>query len=551
MICLVIEERVFYMWVTVKDVCDFPSLKEAELISGKNELSNIVRGAMVMEALDIEDWGKPGQLLLTSYFAFKDATKDSLDLFFSKAKNIGIAGFIFKKDRLVHEIPVDFVEKCSENHLPLIQVKREIGYDKIIDEILETIINRDAALLKSYYNNQQKFIQLMMSQASSHQILETLKTLIGVPVSLYEQNSKDIIGTDKKYNDFDIDDSDEVIEKHSMTITFLEQWVIYHYLEKKTKYKVLRVPVPNLGYEEYELLVHVEDKSINDHDLMAIANTVVALQTELVKEYALKQNSHSRLNEMASDLVHNRLANKEDIEETIHYLELDPKKLYRVLVFNFENKEKQPPVSVYSRFTDSLVNHFKTRFIDTVYITRKQKVIFIVSTEKLSLKEIKKKIEGLLNALLLNKDYEKYKVQVTISHNVTVYDLADGYTQAINTQKIMSLLEDSPRILSYQDTGLYQLFLETKTLDSLEHFIPFSIRDLSENKPELLETLFIFINKNQNYSETAESLFVHPKTVRYRINQLKEKYDIDFHNPEEMLRYSIAIRIMKVIQKQM
>src|SRR5690625_851990 len=111
----------------------------------------------------------------------------------------------------------------------------------------------------------------------------------------------------------------------------------------------------------------------------------------------------------------------------------------------------------------------------------------------------------------------------------------------------MRLLETAPRILSYQDTGLYQLFLETNTLASLEHFIPVSVREMKENKPELLETLFTFINKNQNYSETAQSLFVHPKTVRYRINQLKEQYAIDFQNPEEMLRYSIAIRILKVL----
>lgn len=535
------------MLITVKDVLAFDSMNQAELITGEEGLDQMVRGAMVMEALDIHEWGQEGQMLLTSYFAFKEATLDNLDAFFSQAKAIGIAGFIFKKNRLIHEIPAYFVEKCTAYQFPIIQVDKETRYETIINDILVSIINRDALLLKSYYTNQQHFVQLMMNQASSYRIIETLRTLIGQPVSLIEKSKDKIIGTEEAFHHFQVIENDEAVEKDFMNISYREQLVSYPLLSSLSPSKLLSFTVPSLGYEDYELLIHTQDSELKDTDLMAVVNTVAALQIELVKEYALKQNNHSRLNEMASDLIHNRLTSKEDVDETIHYLNLDSKKQYKVIVFTFENKLSKESSPVHSRLTDSLVYNFKSLFPDAVYITRTQKIIFIVNTDPLALTLFKEKMRDMLQLLLKNKEYEKITIQVAISLDVTVYDLPEGYRQAVDTQKIMSLLETAPPILSYQDTGLYQLFLETNTLASLEHFIPVSVRELKENKPELLETLFTFINKNQNYSETAQSLFVHPKTVRYRINQLREQYAIDFQNPEEMLRYSIAIRILKVL----
>lgn len=405
-------------------------------------------------------------------------------------------------------------------------------------------------MLQSYYDNHQKFIQLMMNQAGISKILETLNSMIHAPVSLIEKVDGEIIGTDESYHNYQITGKLEADRKEQMDLEYEQYCVSYTEHDTFKNSKLLVFPIPNLGYEEHELLIHGVERPMSDMDFMAVTNTIIAIQTELVKRYALRENNKSRLNEMVSDLVHGRLTNPDDIKEAVHNLKIDPKKMYRVIVFHFNNQDKDLSRSTINRFTDALVNLFDNTFNDLIYITRKQKVSLVVSTDKVSLNEVKKRIEMILEHLKANKFYRYFYSHITISNDVSLYNLSEGHRQAMNTQKIMDVWDNTSSIVSYQDLGLYQLLIETENLDSLERFIPETINDLHLNNPDLLNTLYVFINVNQNYSEASELLFVHPKTVRYRINRLKETYAIDFHNSEEMLRYSIAIRILKILPKR-
>ena len=123
---------VYSMHLKMKDILEFPSLKESQLLTGSKNLQLPVTDAIVMEALDIEAWGQKGQLLLTSYYAFEHATSQEVQSFFEKAKALGIVGFIFKTDRLVQEIPEDFISQCKKHSFPLIQISKQVTYPEVI-----------------------------------------------------------------------------------------------------------------------------------------------------------------------------------------------------------------------------------------------------------------------------------------------------------------------------------------------------------------------------------------------------------------------------------
>src|SRR5699024_9566884 len=133
-----------------------------------------------------------------------------------------------------------------------------------------------------------------------------------------------------------------------------------------------------------------------------------------------------------------------------------------------------------------------------------------------SLSDSKKKVQLMLDRMMKNALYQHFIHHTTFSNEVSVHDLAEGYRQATDTQKILQLTQNAPAIASYKDIGIYQIFVETDNLDDLNRFIPEQLWILKNENPELLETLRTFIDVNQNYSETAQRLFVHPKTVRYR-----------------------------------
>ncbi|CRH20098.1 hypothetical protein CM318V1_610021 [Carnobacterium maltaromaticum] len=53
----------------------------------------------------------------------------------------------------------------------------------------------------------------------------------------------------------------------------------------------------------------------------------------------------------------------------------------------------------------------------------------------------------------------------------------------------------------------------------------------------------IFLDENQNLKKTAEQLFVHYKTISYRLTKIKELTTINFADAEELLAIQMGLRI--------
>src|SRR5699024_9407262 len=114
---------------------------------------------------DIELWGRQGLLLLTGYHALVDFSPTELEQFLYLAKEIGIAGFAMRLHASMLTIPQSFIVSCEKHQIPLILIHHENSFEKITTEILEPILNRDAVLLKNYYQAHREFSGLMMKQS--------------------------------------------------------------------------------------------------------------------------------------------------------------------------------------------------------------------------------------------------------------------------------------------------------------------------------------------------------------------------------------------------
>lgn len=92
--------------MNVSDALLLPSFEGATVIAGRAGLDREVSTAMIVEAPDIESWGKSGQMLITSFYAFENLSADGLTFFFDKADELGIGAIDFKPERLLAEGPL-------------------------------------------------------------------------------------------------------------------------------------------------------------------------------------------------------------------------------------------------------------------------------------------------------------------------------------------------------------------------------------------------------------------------------------------------------------
>ena len=101
-------------------------------------------------------------------------------------------------------------------------------------------------------------------------------------------------------------------------------------------------------------------------------------------------------------------------------------------------------------------------------------------------------------------------------------------------------------MLSYDDLGIYKIFMNGDNLSHLGDFIPQKFQEFSRDYPELSHTLATYLDAGQNLSETAKRLFLHAKTIHYRIKKIQELLDFDFTDSEQVLQAQISFRLFKL-----
>jgi len=69
----------------------------------------------------------------------------------------------------------------------------------------------------------------------------------------------------------------------------------------------------------------------------------------------------------------------------------------------------------------------------------------------------------------------------------------------------------------------------------------------SEKNNELIKTLDIYLGYNSNANKTASDLFIHYKTVQYRINRIKEIMELDFEDKKYKLEIEMGLKILDIL----
>ncbi|MBP2625389.1 MAG: transcriptional regulator, PucR family [Firmicutes bacterium] len=535
--------------MNIKDILKMQSLYGTKLIAGKNGILNEIHGVNILEATDIANWGRSGEVILTSFFALQNLSDSDLDVFFEKLHNIGISAVIIKIDRLVTQIPNKIIELCDNYVIPLIQISKDVKYESIILEILGPIINKNMNLLNKYYEVHSELTSLAMKMPSMDEILYEFKKMILRDVSLINYIKGTEISTNPELCDVTVIGTSEVSTEKYVHFKYERKNVIYNGTNPKIIGKQIRVRIPHLVYDDYELVIHELLDQISSEDFMVIENGVKFLQMELLRNYIISQNLFQQKNNVISDLLNDRLYAEKDIDEVLESLNINKHKHYQVLLIKLHKKDEKKYIAenLMPQTLRQIRIKFKSIFKDIIFMEKLDIVVFILNFSDNQNSFNADSIEKTMNSLVENDLFKEFYYYVSISSKVEKLDIPKAHREVLDTQKVLMLFYNSNKILPYEELGIYKLFLDSNSLDDLKNFISPKIAKFRREYPLLFETLTSFLDINQNYILTSEKLFLHPQTVRYRIDKIKNVLGIDFANPEEILQIQIASRLFKLI----
>jgi hypothetical protein len=108
-------------------------------------------------------------------------------------------------------------------------------------------------------------------------------------------------------------------------------------------------------------------------------------------------------------------------------------------------------------------------------------------------------------------------------------------------------------LLSFEDTGAYRLLLPAISEDpaELQRFHEETVAPLvaydEQYETELVRTLESFLDADGNVAKTAEKLFTHRHTIRYRLDRVRELSGLDVSSTDGRERLSLGLKAMRVL----
>jgi len=143
---------------------------------------------------------------------------------------------------------------------------------------------------------------------------------------------------------------------------------------------------------------------------------------------------------------------------------------------------------------------------------------------------------------------------VTVARSRWTADVVDLYRAGKEAQLAANVGEAEGRtLISFEETGAYRLLLPAMSEDpgELERFYEETVAPLvaydEQYETDLLATVETFLENDGNVTPTAERLFTHRHTIRYRLERVRELSGHDIFSTEGRERLGLGLKAMRVL----
>jgi sugar diacid utilization regulator len=141
-----------------------------------------------------------------------------------------------------------------------------------------------------------------------------------------------------------------------------------------------------------------------------------------------------------------------------------------------------------------------------------------------------------------------------VAHDpVDLYRAAHEALLAANVAEARPAGEGQPAALAFEDTGAYRLLLPAMSEDpaELQRFYDETVAPLvaydEQYETDLVQTLETFLDADGNVAGTAQRLFTHRHTVRYRLERVRDLSGLDVSSTDGRERLGLGLKAMRVL----
>lgn len=550
------------MAYTVRKLLESEQFPKMKLLCGEKGLDLEVKGIRIIEIEDMERYLTGGEILITSFQVYLSCNDREVEQHFEDLVKSDISGFIVKKRKEYDPTGrrLSLLEKhCKKYEIPLVEISEDLHYWGIIRYVIMQVFDKATARLKYFKITHDNFNTFILTNNGScntaSDIIKFLSVMIENPVVLYYGNLNCMVSTNSDNSKLILSDE---IQPYKPNIITKFQYM------KQMKGSCVQYVVKFAILNEMEIYITIteENRELTELDYMAIENAIINLQYGFLSEFAQDEVKKKYQRDIVHNILNGLLSSKE-MTEAASQLGMKESDTYRVVDFHTITKNVQRKYTKEQlQEVGVIVGELMYLLPDALIYRNMDQIVMIQQVDsKQTELEYQKEMEEVEDVIQRSILYRKKDTdfQIGIGKSVEGYQrLKESYHEASRAIKYIDIIrlvtgDKNKSVVHYSNLGFFQIFGEIDDVTELERYIPETLKKLylydDEHKGELITTLQMYLRNNQSIKKTADAMFVHYRTISYRIEKIKQISGINFDNANEVLAVSNGLIIYKMLKE--
>ncbi len=302
------------------------------------------------------------------------------------------------------------------------------------------------------------------------------------------------------------------------------------------------------------ILILLSKQKMGEVDIAALEHACTVISLELVKEQAVLDTQQRLRGELVTKLFSGQM--NESIIHKAKNLNFDPNRSYIVAMINFKaNSPNQCGDSLIKRLLQVANHVFLENNPQGTAVRNENQIVVLMSfnphtASSTIVGQIKELAKSFRNEMVLKKIDTEISIGIGGVKQGLIY-VHKSFIEATNCLKFIDKYQFEDNVLSYTDLGVQRFILqnsEEELMDFVNEVLGALIDYENSRKGELLTTLFVYLEQNQNIRKTAEIIHVHINTLTYRLKRIEDILLINLSDSKQLFNIHLAINIYQYIK---
>ncbi|EPM6830534.1 PucR family transcriptional regulator [Enterococcus faecalis] len=533
------------------EVLALPRFSDLQLLSSHSNLTQPLESVEITETPDVADFIPKNVMILTTAMIYKD-DQEKLKPFIDSLKQAECTALGIKVGRFLDEISPEIAAYASAVDLPLIKIPSTQPLGGLLHEIVGYLRDSKTEQMSVAFDIQKRFSTLLMQDVDATRFIAEFAKILNAPIILLSPWQQVIAHSNYFYgNQKSAEFFIEQLSKDHFQQLAQEKKIFRLQDERQENIQVAGFPIRVNDYFPYYLLVLSPEQIPYPISEFAIDQAILVLTFMLFKNQKIAESFEHLKTDFLDRLLD---THQEALSKHQNWLELW--KNYRLI-----NSDYYQLAIVYGVTKPENETHIRYQQAEGQLIFQWLKEQLPEILPDVALFKLKNQNKSILifqskkndHLMILQNLAERLQQALPITIRFAfgnayenLEDLPNSYIEASSTLEASLHAQTPATVQLFHPKGLAGLFEKIGTED-VEYFCQQQLKELAyPTEPtlqELRKTLKVFLDFNCEITKTANALYLHRNTIKYRMNQCEKLLGTSIQEPETSLLLRVALEL--------